>query len=56
MNQTTTSTFDGTITEGGELTHSYSLESFGELKMTRQEFVEMIERPGFDDCEKRYGI
>ena len=33
---------DGTITDGGELTHSYSVESGGEVKMTKQEIIEMI--------------
>ena len=43
---------DGTITDGGELTHSYSVESGGEVKMTRQEIIEMIERAGFETVER----
>ena len=35
---------DGTITDGGELTHSYSVESNNEVKMTKQEIIQMIER------------
>jgi aminodeoxyfutalosine synthase len=41
---------DGTITDGGELTHSYSTE--GEVKMTKQEIIEMIERAGFEAVER----
>ena len=43
---------DGTITDGGELTHSYSVESGGEVKMTKQEIIEMIQRAGFDPVER----
>ena len=43
---------DGTITDGGELTHSYSVESGGEVKMTKQEIIEMIHRAGFDPVER----
>ena len=43
---------DGTITDGGELTHSYSVESSGEVKMTKQEIIEMIERAGFEAVER----
>jgi aminodeoxyfutalosine synthase len=43
---------DGTITEGGELTHSYSVESGGEVKMTKQEIIEMIQRAGFEAVER----
>ena len=42
----------GTITDGGELTHSYSLVSGGEVKMTKQEIIEMIQRAGFDPVER----
>ncbi len=42
---------DGTITDGGELTHSYSVEN-GEVKMTKQEIIEMIQRAGFDPVER----
>ncbi len=43
---------DGTITDGGELTHSYSVESGGEVKMAKQEIIEMIERAGFEAVER----
>ncbi|MBK9765760.1 MAG: aminofutalosine synthase MqnE [Chloracidobacterium sp.] len=43
---------DGTITDGGELTHSYSVESGGEVKMTKQEIIEMIQRAGFEAVER----
>ena len=42
---------EGTITEGGELTHSYSVESNNEVKMTKQEIIEIIERAGFEAVE-----
>ena len=41
---------DGTITDGGELTHSYANE--GEVKMTKQEIIEMIQRAGFEAVER----
>jgi aminodeoxyfutalosine synthase len=41
---------DGTITDGGELTHSYAND--GEVKMTKQEIIEMIERAGFEAVER----
>ena len=40
------------VNNGGELTHSYSVESGGEVKMTKQEIVEMIERAGFEAVER----
>ncbi len=43
---------DGTITDGGELTHSYSVESNNEVKMTKQEIIEMIQRAGFEAVER----
>jgi aminodeoxyfutalosine synthase len=43
---------DGTITEGGELTESYSVESNNEVKMTRPELVGLIEEAGFDAVER----
>src|SRR3982750_2206867 len=43
---------DGTITDGGELTESYSVEEGGEVKMTKQEIIEMIQRAGFDPVER----
>ncbi|MBL8125049.1 MAG: hypothetical protein KIT61_00375 [Pyrinomonadaceae bacterium] len=41
---------DGTITDGGELTHSYANE--GEVKMTKQEIIEMIRRAGFEAVKR----
>ena len=48
---------DGNITDGGELTHSYSVESNNEVKMTKQEIIRMIENSGFEAVESntRYG-
>ncbi|HQX56502.1 MAG TPA: hypothetical protein PLP07_11270 [Pyrinomonadaceae bacterium] len=40
------------LTDGGELTHSYSVESAGEVKMTKQEIIETIERAGFEAVER----
>ena len=39
-------------THGGERTHSYSVESGGEVKMTKQEIIEMIHRAGFEAVER----
>lgn len=41
---------DGTITDGGELTHAYAAE--GEVKMTKQEIITMISRSGFEAVER----
>lgn len=41
---------DGTITDGGELTHSYSTD--GEVKMSKQELIELIENAGFEAVER----
>jgi aminodeoxyfutalosine synthase len=41
---------DGTITDGGELTHSYANE--GEVKMTKQEIIQMIEQASFEPVER----
>ncbi len=41
---------NGTITDGSELTHSYANE--GEVKMTKQEIIEMIERASFQAVER----
>ena len=38
--------------DGGELTHSYSVESGGEVKMTKKEIIEMIQRAGFEAVER----
>ncbi|HEX7174669.1 MAG TPA: aminofutalosine synthase MqnE [Pyrinomonadaceae bacterium] len=43
---------DGTITEGGELSESYSVESGGEVKMSKQEIVRLIEDAGFEAVER----
>lgn len=40
------------LTDGGELTHGYSVESGGEVKMTKQEIIEMISRAGFEAVER----
>ncbi|MEZ5307909.1 MAG: aminofutalosine synthase MqnE [Pyrinomonadaceae bacterium] len=42
---------DGTITDGGELTEAYSVEN-GEVKMSREELVTLIERAGFEAVER----
>ena len=47
-----TGDLDDTIADGGELTHSYSVESGGEVKMTKQEIIEMIENAGFKAVER----
>ena len=43
---------DGTITEGGELTESYSVESGGEVKMSKHEIAALIEEAGFEAVER----
>src|SRR3954451_6749365 len=43
---------DGTITEGGELTESYSVEANGEVKMSKQEIVALIEDAGLEAVER----
>jgi len=43
---------DGTITEGGELSESYSVEAGGEVKMSKQEIVRLIEDAGFEAVER----
>ena len=40
------------LTDGGELTHSYSVESNNEVKMSKQEIISMIERAGFEAVER----
>ncbi len=42
---------DGTITEGGELSEAYSVES-GEVKMTKPELINLIEEAGFEAVER----
>ena len=43
---------DGTITQGGELTESYSVETNNEVKMTRPELIGLIEEAGFEAVER----
>src|SRR5882762_3361781 len=43
---------DGTITDGGELSESYSIESNNEVKMSRSELVTLIEDAGFEAVER----
>jgi len=41
---------NGTITDGGELTHAYAAED--EVKMTKAEIITMIENAGFEAVER----
>src|SRR5947208_9696323 len=43
---------DGTITEGGELTESYSIEANNEVHMTRLELMGLIAEAGFEAVER----
>ena len=43
---------DGTITEGGELTESYSVESNNEVRMSKDEIAALIRAAGFDPVER----
>jgi aminodeoxyfutalosine synthase len=43
---------DGTITDGGELTESYSVEANNEVKMSRPELVNLIQDAGFEAVER----
>jgi aminodeoxyfutalosine synthase len=43
---------DGTITEGGELSESYSVETGGEVKMSTGEIVALIEDAGLEAVER----
>jgi len=43
---------DGTITEGGELTESYSVEANNEVRMTKTELINLIEEAGFTAVER----
>lgn len=43
---------DGTITDGGELTASYSVESNNEVKMNKGEIKTLIEDAGFEAVER----
>jgi len=42
---------DGTITDGGELTESYYVES-GDVRMSKQELIALIENAGFEAVER----
>jgi aminodeoxyfutalosine synthase len=43
---------DGTITNGGELSESYSVETNNEVKMTKDELIKLIENAGFEAIER----
>jgi aminodeoxyfutalosine synthase len=43
---------DGTITEGGELTESYSVEANNEVRMSKPELINLIEEAGFEAVER----
>ena len=43
---------DGTITDGGELTESYSVETNNEVKMSHNEIITLIEEAGFAAVER----
>jgi len=43
---------DGTITEGGELTTSYSVETNNEVRMSKTELIGLIEEAGFEAVER----
>jgi aminodeoxyfutalosine synthase len=43
---------DGTITEGGELTESYSVEANNEVKMSKQEIAALITDAGLEPIER----
>src|SRR5499433_2459947 len=43
---------DGTITQGGELTESYSVETNNEVKMTKPELISLIEEASFEAVER----
>jgi aminodeoxyfutalosine synthase len=43
---------DGTISDGGELSESYSVESNNEVKMSKQEIITLIEEAGFEATER----
>jgi aminodeoxyfutalosine synthase len=43
---------DGTITEGGELTTSYSVETNNEVKMSKTELIALIEDAGYEAVER----
>jgi len=42
---------DGTITDGGELSEAYSVDS-GEVRMSKQELIQLIHNAGFEAVER----
>jgi aminodeoxyfutalosine synthase len=43
---------DGTITDGGELTTSYSVEANNAVKMSKTELIGLIAEAGFEAVER----
>lgn len=43
---------DGTITEGGELTESYSVEENNEVRMSKPELINLIQEAGWEAVER----
>ncbi|GAC1399063.1 MAG: aminofutalosine synthase MqnE [Pyrinomonadaceae bacterium] len=43
---------DGTITDGGELTETYSVDAHNEVKMNKNEIAALIEDAGFEAIER----
>ncbi|HKZ80471.1 MAG TPA: aminofutalosine synthase MqnE [Pyrinomonadaceae bacterium] len=43
---------DGTITEGGELTESYSVEENNEVRMSKTELISLIQEAGWEAVER----
>jgi len=43
---------DGTITEGGELTESYSIEENNEVRMSKTELISLIQEAGWEAVER----
>lgn len=43
---------DGTITEGGELTESYSIEENNEVRMSKVELITLIQEAGWEAVER----
>lgn len=43
---------DGTITKGGELSESYSVEANNEVKMSKADLISLIEDAGFEAVER----
>ena len=47
---------DGTITEGGELTESYSVEANNEVKMSKTELIQSDRRSRLRSSRTRHGL